>query len=241
MSPSRRSALGLARLQRSHSCTGRPAVRPSAPRRSSFAVIAKSGAVIASAAKQSMAAAKDGLLRRFAPRNDVTPIPQTTSSSRREAPEALLYLSPKEGVGNAGCPWHPRPRVYFVVVERTRVTTSTPESPGVPARNGFNGFLRALLGDRALLPPSSADMSCLSPVGPTQLRELDASVGASGPHDFAVRCNISRPLAVDRSQAFRQPALQSRRAQNAAASTASLPASVTFAKRPSCGVGCEKF
>jgi hypothetical protein len=38
--------------------------------------------------------------------------------------------------------------------------------------------------------------SCLSPVGPTQLRKLDASVGASGPHDFAVRCNISRPLAL---------------------------------------------
>src|SRR6266403_1220793 len=45
----------------------------------------------------------------------------------------------------------------------------------------------------------------------------------------------------DRSQAFRQPALQSRRAQNAAASTAPLPASVTFAKRPSSGVGCERF
>jgi hypothetical protein len=58
-----------------------------------------------------------------------------------------------------------------------------------------------LLGDRALLPPSSTDRFCLSPVGPTQLRELDASVGASGPHDFAVRCNISRPLACDRSQA----------------------------------------
>ncbi len=38
--------------------------------------------------------------------------------------------------------------------------------------------------------------SCLSPVGPTRLRKLDASVGASGPHDFAVRCNISRPLAL---------------------------------------------
>ena len=75
---------------------------------------------------------------------------------------------------------------------------------------------------------------CLSPVGPTQLRELDASVGASGPHDFAVRCNISRPHAVDRSQAFRQPALQSRRAQNAAASTAPLPASVTIMIRPLC-------
>ena len=129
---------------------------------------------------------------------------------------------------------HPRPRVHLVLVERTRVTTSTPESPDVPARNGFNGFLRALPGDRACLPPSSADMSCLSPVGPTPLRELDASVGASGPHDFAVRCNISRPLAVDRSQVF-QLALPSRRAQNAAASTASLPASVTIAIRPSVG------
>jgi hypothetical protein len=81
-------------------------------------------------------------------------------------------------------------------VESTGVeATGTPESPGIPARNGFNGLCRALPGDRALLPPSSADMFCLSPVGPTQLRELDASVGASGPHDFAVRCNISRPLA----------------------------------------------
>ena len=120
-------------------------------------------------------------------------------------------------------PVAPAASCALVVVERTRVTTSTPESPGVPARNGFNGFLRALPGDRAVLPPSPTDMFCLSPVGPTQLRELDASVGASGPHDFAVRCNISRPLAVDRSQAFRQPALQSRRMQNAAASTASHP------------------
>src|SRR6266581_7353299 len=71
----------------------------------------------------------------------------TFASSRRDAPEALLEFPPKEGVGNAGCPLHPRPRVHLVVVERTRVTTSTPESPGVPARNGFNGFLRALPGD----------------------------------------------------------------------------------------------
>src|SRR6266849_4595282 len=134
-------------------------------------------------------------LSRFAPRNDGALISNTRSSPRREAPEALMNLPPKEGVGNAGCPLHPRSRVHFVLVERTRVTTSTPESPGIPARNGFNGFLRALLGDRACLPPSSADMSCLSPVGPTRLRELDASVGASGPHDFAVRCNISHPLA----------------------------------------------
>ncbi len=64
---------------------------------------------------------------------------------------------------------------------------------------------------------------CLSPVGPTQLRELDASVGASGPHDFAVRelhLSSARSLIA---HGFKEPALQSRRAQNAAASTASLP------------------
>src|SRR5712692_6742974 len=73
----------------------------------------------------------------------------TFTFSRRDAPEALMNLPPKEGVGNAGCPLHPRPRVQLVVVERTRVTTSTPESPGIPARNGFNGFLRALVSEKS--------------------------------------------------------------------------------------------
>src|SRR5260370_41063007 len=74
-----------------------------------------------------------------------------------------VALAPFEGVGNAGCPLHPRSRVHFVLVERTRATTSTPESPGIPARNGFNGLCRALPGDRALLPPSSADMVLSKP------------------------------------------------------------------------------
>src|SRR5712672_1964670 len=104
-----------------------------------------------------------------ASRNDGTLIPDTTSTSPRHAPEALMKLPPKEGVGNAGCPLHPRPRVHLVVVERTRVTTSTPESPDVPARNGFNGFLRALPGDRALLPPSPCGLKVLSsPVEPNE-------------------------------------------------------------------------
>src|SRR3982074_417025 len=80
-------------------------------------------------------------------------------------PSHAWIFRPKktEGVGNAGCPLHPQPRVHFVLVERTRVTTSTPESPDVPARSGFNGFLRALLGDRALLPPSPTDMFLSKP------------------------------------------------------------------------------
>src|SRR5258707_13422722 len=64
-------------------------------------------------------------------------------------PGRARNFPPLEGVGNAGCPLHPRPRVHFVLVERTRATTSTPESPGIPARNGFNGFLRALVSAKS--------------------------------------------------------------------------------------------
>src|SRR6202023_2797706 len=55
-------------------------------------------------------------------------------------PRFASILSPNEGVGNAGCPLHPRSRVRFVLVRSTRVTTSTPESPGIPARNGFTAY-----------------------------------------------------------------------------------------------------
>src|SRR5882757_4454828 len=165
----------------------------------------------------------------------MTKNPHTTSSSPRNAPEALMNFPPKEGVGNAGCPLHPRPRVHLVLVERTRVTTSTPESPDVPARNGFNGFLRALLGDRALLPPSPTDMF-LSKPGWADSNSANLTP-ASGRQDHTTSpyaaTSLVRSLG-DRSQAFRQPALQSRRAQNAAASIAPLPASVTIMIRPLC-------
>jgi hypothetical protein len=144
-------------------------------------------------------------------------------------------------VGNAGCPLHPRPRVHFVLVESTRVTTSTPESPGIPARNGFNSVCRALPGDRALLPPSFADMF-LSKPGWADLNSANLTP-ASGRQDHTIlpyAKSISRQRAIDRSQAFR-PALRSHRAQNAAASTATHPASVTIAIRPSGGVGWREF
>ena len=52
-------------------------------------------------------------------------------------------------------------------------------TPGIPARDGFNGFLRTLPGDRALLSPSPADHSA----------NLTPTIEVSGPHDFAVRKN----------------------------------------------------
>src|SRR3954464_9545259 len=55
------------------------------------------------------------------------------------------------------------------------ITTGKAGVPGIPARDGFNGFLRDLPGDRACC---HRRFACT---------KLDASVEASGPHDFAVR------------------------------------------------------
>jgi hypothetical protein len=115
---------------------------------------------------------------------------------RREAPEPCIYLSPPGGRGECRMPAAPAASRALCIGRKHTSNNEYTGTPGIPARNGFNGLCRALPGDRALLPPLSADMFCLSPVGPTQLRELDASVGASGPHDFAVRSNISRQRAL---------------------------------------------
>jgi hypothetical protein len=92
-----------------------------------------------------------------------------------------------------------------VVVERTRVSQVTPEITQHSPRNGFNGFLRALPGDRALLPPSLAECSAnLTP--------------ASGCQDHTPSPSASVPFVNGTST-----------------STASHPASVTIAIRPSSG------
>jgi hypothetical protein len=57
--------------------------------------------------------------------------------------------------------------VRFVLVKSTRVTTSTPESPGIPARNGFTAYFELSPVTGLFCHRRSADMSCLSPVGPT--------------------------------------------------------------------------
>ena len=108
-----------------------------------------------------------GLLR--CARNDVDVVSRTSSTSRRQASEALLLFSAQRGRGECRVPAAPAVSCALVLAKRTRATTSTPESPGIPARNGFNGLLRTLPGDRALLPPSFANLRCVrSPVGPTQ-------------------------------------------------------------------------
>jgi len=61
------------------------------------------------------------------------------------------------------------------VVEGTRVSQVTPESPGIPYAMVYGLYV------------VSPVIGFLATVADEKLRRLDASTEASGPHDFAVR------------------------------------------------------
>src|SRR5215212_8035240 len=110
-----------------------------------------------------------------------------------------------------------------------RFTGAVRHSP----RNGFNGLLRDLPGDRldyhrhladkALSAPGRADIASA---------KLDAGIEASGPHDFTVRNNIVRLRARDRSWVGPRPAIPIARRRRRV-HRIPCPTSVTIAKRPS--------
>ena len=82
----------------------------------------------------------------------------------------------KEGAGNAGCPLHPQPRVRCL--ESTRVShhrfTGT---PGISCAMVLTAYFALSLVTGLVCHHRRRK----------DFRQLDASVGASGPHDFAVR------------------------------------------------------
>src|SRR5450631_4283676 len=95
-----------------------------------------------------------------------------------------------------------------------------------------------IAGDRAFLPPSPRGYVLSKPGwADATPQDFDASIGASGPHDFAVRDNISRPRACDRSQAPKEPALRSIARSTLPRPPQPTPRFATAMIRPSCGVG----
>jgi hypothetical protein len=152
---------------------------------------------------------KNGLLRRFAPRNDV----ETHARAFRDANRARVMPKTSaplrsEGAGNAGRSDSARSLVCEIKKHTSIVTTVTPDSPGIPYAMVY-GLYRALPGDRAFLPPSPAkiDSANLTP--------------ASGRQD-----HTTLPYAGSAPSSEALPA-----------STASRPAFVTIASRPSSGTG----
>jgi hypothetical protein len=103
--------------------------------------------------------------------------------SRHDLPELCINFPPKEGVGNAGRPVHPQPRVRMVVTEMH--TSIHSEFTGITRHSRTQWFTAYT----ALSP--EIGLSCLRRLR-RLLRKLDASVEASGPHDFAVRFGAVR-------------------------------------------------
>ena len=127
---------------------------------------------------------KAGLLRRCTPRNDEADSPPTPPRSRCAIRASLLNVEPSEnseGAGNAGCAMHPQPRVEKNRTTRASSLRSHRIHPAFPAQ-WFTTYI------------------ALSPViglgchrrQQNDFRQLDASIEASGPHDFAVRLRAVR-------------------------------------------------
>src|SRR6266853_5027688 len=163
------------------------------------------------------------------------PITNARSRSRDAMrPRVCLNLAPK-GRGERRMPAAPAASCALVVVESTRVTTSTPESPDVPARNGFTTYF-VLSPVTGLFCHRHSRIKVLSKPGRADSTSADLTP-ASGRKDHTTSPYAATSLVrvLLTAHGFKEPALRSRRMQNAAASTASRPAFVTIAIRPSVG------
>jgi hypothetical protein len=98
----------------------------------------------------------------------------------RALPEFSLTLE-QEGAGKAGCALHPRSRVQTCTKKRTRAYRSSGGNPAFPAR-WFTAYTVLSLVTGLSCHHRHADIST----------RLDASVGAPGPHGFAVRVSAVR-------------------------------------------------
>ncbi len=178
--------------------------------------------VIASVAKQSILSSQlHGLLRGACHRVRIRATRwlamtagYTSAFPRRITPELCMNLSPNKGRGECRVPVAPAASCAKCSKAHELVTTVAPGSPGIPARDGFNSLFRALPGDRACLPPSPRGVASA---------KLDASVGASGPHDFAVR-KIALSSAAPPASIASQPYVRDDRETPLV-----------------CGPGCERY
>ena len=104
----------------------------------------------------------------------------------RIAPEACLNSAPfkQRARGNAGCPVHPQPRVRWGSEKCTRVISGrTGNHPASPHA--------MVLTASFVISPAIGSFATVAPQR-LAAQELDASVEASGPHDFSVRLSAVR-------------------------------------------------
>ena len=174
---------------------------------------------------------------------------RTSSIPRRDSPELCKILHPSKNrgrvlpqEGSRECRTLGASAAACALVESTRVSHhghagNVRHSP----RNGFNGCFA--------LSPVTGLVCHRRRRDAKHHRRLDASVGASGPHDFAVRDRPSSPKGFA-GLCSSPPKLQRRRIggsstrmkarDDASRPPHPIPRFVTIASRPSFGTGCAE-
>jgi hypothetical protein len=144
----------------------------------------------------------DGLPRRFAPRNDGVRVRFECqiaggcdiAFSRHDLSEFCVSVRPlTEGAGKAGCALHPRSRVPKCASKSAHEHTGSAEAVRLSLRDGVTAYFALSLVTGLFCHHRPQETSAS--------RELDASVGASGPHDFAVHLRCVRLSATSASTA----------------------------------------
>jgi hypothetical protein len=116
------------------------------------------------------------------PRNDeVGRYRQASAFSQHDLPELCMIIvrAPNRGRRESRVPQCTRSLACENKKHASIVTTGSPEIPGLPCANGFNGFLRALPGDRAFLSPSSAEISSVDLMPASRHQDHTTSPSAS--------------------------------------------------------------
>ena len=137
-------------------------------------------------------------LRRVRDTNVGRSHPRKFPIPRRNAPELCVNLVPPktEGAGKAGCALHPRSRVQYVHKNTHTSIQVQRRHPAFPAQ-WFTAYF-------ALSPVNG--LSCHRRHADTSA-QLDASIAASGPRDFAVRerlrSSCASPASTASHRAFR--------------------------------------
>jgi hypothetical protein len=152
--------------------------------------------------------------------------PRNFAFSRHDAPEFCKFIRPhkkegrgatlKRGRGEDRVRAAPEVSCAKVANRNAHEHTGSAEAVRPSLRDGFTAYLRALPGETR---------ACLSPSLPGRVscpKNLTPAIGASGPHDFAVRFSHAR-----QSQLWR-PSLPA-------------PTSVTMANAPSLGTGWPQY
>jgi hypothetical protein len=192
--------------------------------------------------------------RRYAAPQDEVRHGYGSAISRHELPELWPWFSPKRG--SRECRMHAAPAVSRAMGrrKRTRAYRFSGGTPAFPAQ--------WLYGLYVLFPATNSSCHrrrrieiCLSPVGPTRLRRLDISHGCQNhttspyaapspatpidemPTELKGEGLETPVVCADVRSLTGEPRPATTIAPDAAASTASNPASVTIAIRPSCRGG----